>query len=488
MRFVFKLALTFLAIAVFTFSAHIFEAYRSFWLWIAAGTVFGIWKWEFGFLLHGAAVGIAYELIIRNGYNMLWVPGLIFVGAFAISFRKKIVRATGSNGSNNEEPVLGDEHFFAQASDEFDAGKHQLGLFTKAEVEAGGDSKQTRLLYVKYRVGQLQDTAVLSGQSNSCSKEKTHSNNILTIGGLNKNTLFLGSIVVALLGISIYLMTELGWGKSLITSYKKNSVSTRMDSKISFPQSGKNWIVDLGEGVLVEFVPLPAGTFIMGSSDENTRNSLHKVTLTKPFWIAKTEITQAQYISVMNTYPMEFERLKYKHSNYSKDQVGNMKPVIGVNWDEAMSFCAKLTMLEHSANRLSYKYEYTLPTEAQWEYACRAGSTGDYAGDLDAMGWYRDNSHGIIHPVAQKLPNSWGLYDMHGNVAEWCLDSHEYGWRVELTQYEGHTIDPLSIVPGVGRVVRGGRARGTARTCASAYRSGVKGEFGNGFRVVIIER
>ncbi len=132
------------------------------------------------------------------------------------------------------------------------------------------------------------------------------------------------------------------------------------------------------------------------------------VTLTQPFWLGRTVVTQSQYAAVMGAKPGSVTA-----AGLPADQV---------SWDDAMAFCQKLTAGEKAAGRLPSDYIYTLPTEAQWEYACRAGTTGDHAGDLEAMAWYRDNSGGTLHPVATKAPNAWGLFDMQGNSGEWCRD------------------------------------------------------------------
>jgi formylglycine-generating enzyme required for sulfatase activity len=131
-----------------------------------------------------------------------------------------------------------------------------------------------------------------------------------------------------------------------------------------------------------------------------------------------------------------------------------------------MEFCRKLTERERSAGRLPEGYEYTLPTEAQWEYACRAGATGPYGGDgnLNDMGWYNQNSGNTTHPVGKKLANAWGLYDMHGNVWEWCFDW--YG------NYSGGTVrDPTGPASGSARVFRGGCWFQDGVGCRSAFRS-----------------
>jgi formylglycine-generating enzyme required for sulfatase activity len=141
-----------------------------------------------------------------------------------------------------------------------------------------------------------------------------------------------------------------------------------------------------------------------------------------------------------------------------------------ISWTEATRFCERLTEQERRAGRLPKGFRFALPTEAQWEYACRAGSTGAFAGtgDLAGMGWYKDNSggeFGELHPPAQKQPNAWGFYDMHGNVWEWCADWYDdYPTRA--------VTDPSGPRSGVRRVRRGGSWDGTAARCRSASRDG----------------
>jgi formylglycine-generating enzyme required for sulfatase activity len=128
-----------------------------------------------------------------------------------------------------------------------------------------------------------------------------------------------------------------------------------------------------------------------------------------------------------------------------------------------MAFCKKLTEREKAAGRLPTGYTYTLPTEAQWEYACRAGTTGDFAGYQDVMAWYSSNSGGTTHSVGTKQPNAWGLYDMHGNVEEWCLD-----W---YAKYSSDAVtDPVGPASGSSRVIRGGSWGLDAASCRSAIR------------------
>jgi formylglycine-generating enzyme required for sulfatase activity len=201
-------------------------------------------------------------------------------------------------------------------------------------------------------------------------------------------------------------------------------------------------------------VYIPAGEFMLGSDNHaSDERPVTRVSHPRPFLLGKYEVTQGQYEVVMEANPSVFK------------QVGANAPVEGVSWNDAMAFCRKLTTRERAAGRLPADCEYTLPTEAQWEYACRAGTTGDYAGDLDEMAWYAGNSGRTTHAVGTKKPNAWGLYDMHGNVWEWCLD-----WRGD---YPGGSVtDPTGPLSGGRRVGRGGCWGNRADNCRSAFRGG----------------
>jgi len=139
-------------------------------------------------------------------------------------------------------------------------------------------------------------------------------------------------------------------------------------------------------------------------------------------------------------------------------------PVDGVSWNGAMTFCEQLTRLESSAGSIPEGLEYTLPTEAQWEYACRAGNSAPFSGaPLSDLGWYFSNAWLRTHPVGRKQSNQWGIFDMYGNVWEWCLD-----WRGD---YESSAIaDPQGAGRGSQRVLRGGSFGSPARSCRSAGR------------------
>ena len=200
---------------------------------------------------------------------------------------------------------------------------------------------------------------------------------------------------------------------------------------------------------------LPAGTFVMGSGSVEAfgvEKPAHQVTLTKPFYIGVYEVTQEQYEKVMG-------------NNLSKFK-GPQRPEERVSWEDAVAFCKKLSELpeEKAAGRT-----YCLPTEAEWEYACRAGTTttfsvGDDDSELGDHAWFGGNSNGSAHPVGQKKPNAWGLHDMHGNVFEWCHDW--YG------DYPSDSVsDPSGPSSGSHRVYRGGSWFNTAGYCRSSYRS-----------------
>ena len=188
----------------------------------------------------------------------------------------------------------------------------------------------------------------------------------------------------------------------------------------------------------MRFVPISTGTFTMGEG-----KTAHKVTLTKAFELGQYEVTQEQYEKVMGKNPSRF---KGKQKN----------PVEMVSWNDAVEFCRKLSDLSAEKNT---GYVYRLPTEAEWEYACRAGTTTKYSfGDSDSelgdYAWYRDNSGKTTHPVGGKKPNAWGLYDMHGNVYEWCQDKYERNFQGNFRS--GSVTDPTGPASGDRRVLRGG--------------------------------
>jgi formylglycine-generating enzyme required for sulfatase activity len=213
------------------------------------------------------------------------------------------------------------------------------------------------------------------------------------------------------------------------------------------------------------FVQIPPGEVVMGSeSGLDGEKPVHKVRITKPFEIGKYEVTQEQWQAVMGNTPSHFK--------------GADMPVEMVSWNEFQDFLIKLNTKRDDG------YIYRLPTEAEWEYACRAGSTGDYAGGLDEMAWYDKNSGGKSHPVGQKKANAWGLHDMHGNVSEWCSD-----WYLEFYYRESPRVDPTGPIssPYNYRLYRGGDWNSPAENVRSASRAGFTMTFhgkDSGFRLV----
>jgi formylglycine-generating enzyme required for sulfatase activity len=220
-----------------------------------------------------------------------------------------------------------------------------------------------------------------------------------------------------------------------------------------------------------DYVWIKPGTFAMGSPTSEAgrlENEVqYNVTLTRGYWMSDHEVTQAEYESVMGSNPSSFEGLTL--------------PVERVSLDDAVSYCAKLTARELAAGRIVAGQAYRLPTEAEWEYAARAGTTGAYAGELSLMGWFFGNSSYTTHPVKGKQANGWGLYDMHGNVWEWCSD-----WYGSYPC--GSVTDPTGATSGSERVFRGGRWSNEAGYCRSAIRGrnvpGIRFN-GLGFRSVL---
>jgi formylglycine-generating enzyme required for sulfatase activity len=230
--------------------------------------------------------------------------------------------------------------------------------------------------------------------------------------------------------------------------------------------------IDLGDGVKLELVLIPAGRFRMGvqaGEDNDLGVGYQWVWITKPFYIGKHEVTQEAWQRVMGTNPSAFK--------------GPKNPVEKVSWKDCQDFLKKLNGLEKAPG------QFRLPTEAEWEWACRAGArtrfcSGDGEGTLGEYAWYDANSGNTTHPVGKKQPNAWGLHDMHGNVWEWCGDWHDgysKGWKPQT--------DPIGPATGSARVLRGGAWYLIPGLCRSAYRiSNVPSFRFNiiGFRVVAV--
>ena len=230
--------------------------------------------------------------------------------------------------------------------------------------------------------------------------------------------------------------------------------------------------LDLGKGVKMEFVYIRPGKFTMGSDIDpewgwqGVEKPKHEVTITKGFYLGKYEVTQAQYEAVIGSNPSEF--------------YGEKLPVEKVSWKAADEFCRKVSEKTRRGVRL--------PTEAEWEFACRAGTTTErsYGSDSAKLGeyaWYNENSGRDSHPVGQKKPNPWGLYDMYGNVWEWVAD-----WYGADYYSSSPSKDPTGPAKGSHRVLRGGAWRYVEHFCRSAarhHKHQSHGNFDKGFRAAV---
>jgi formylglycine-generating enzyme required for sulfatase activity len=237
-------------------------------------------------------------------------------------------------------------------------------------------------------------------------------------------------------------------------------------------------------------VAIAAGTFAMGSNagpPDNTspyspqawERPVHQVTISRPFWIGRTEVTQAEYQAVMGSNPSWFQGPSYPNSA--------SLPVENVTWYEALAYCLELTAREAAAGRLPTGYQYRLPTEAEWEYCCRAGTTTEFHfGSTLVCGqanmWFTFHTIAFCNStgncpsraacntgttlVGSYVANAWGLSEMHGNVFEWCLDA----WDGSANYPAGAVIDPV-VASGAARVCRGGSWFNYSHFCRSAYRS-----------------
>ncbi len=252
--------------------------------------------------------------------------------------------------------------------------------------------------------------------------------------------------------------------------------------------------IDLGGGVTLDLVLIPPGMFDMGSPDTETgrweaEGPVHRVRISRAFYMGKYEVTQEQWEMVMGERRGGFQTRPY-----------NPKlPVEEVSWDGCQEFLRRLeaTGLRRERPQVSglKPQGYRLPTEAEWEWACRAGTRTRFSfGDADARlgeyAWYDGNSGSTTHPVGEKQPNAWGLHDCHGNVWEWCSDWYgEYSPNPWPGKFRW-TRDPVGPPSGAGRVLRGGSWYYSPGRCRSSCRlsgvyPGYRGVNGLGLRVVV---
>ena len=236
-------------------------------------------------------------------------------------------------------------------------------------------------------------------------------------------------------------------------------------------------------GVELDMVRCPAGTFLMGSPDYELirlhSETPHQVTISKDFYIGRIPVTQGLYKTVTGNNP-------------STEDGNENFPVESVSWFMAKKFCDKLNELSATTRPSGYKFD--LPTEAQWEYACRAGTTTtlnngknittltENCPNLDEVAWYSENSYLEIQPVGQKKPNAWGIYDMHGCIWEWCRDYYE--------SYKSDSVtDPIGVGEAIWHVVRGGYYGSLPIQCRSDNRESSlpsREYYAFGFRVALV--
>ena len=246
----------------------------------------------------------------------------------------------------------------------------------------------------------------------------------------------------------------------------------------------------LTNSIGMEFVEIPAGSFLMGAANDvsgayASEKPQHEVTISKSFFIAKYEVTQADWENVMGYNPYDLDRSNpYYNLPGMAERITRPNHPATVSWEDAQEFIKQLNTKEgHNG--------YRLPTEAEWEYACRAGTTtaysfGDDSRRLGEYAWYGENfSTGGTHPVGRKKPNPWGLYDMHGNVWEWVQDYYSDDYYAISP-----TLDPQGAESGENRVVRGGSWHETATSWRSSFRKPYSANYRGisiGFRLVMIK-
>ncbi|HYG78076.1 MAG TPA: SUMF1/EgtB/PvdO family nonheme iron enzyme [Planctomycetota bacterium] len=244
----------------------------------------------------------------------------------------------------------------------------------------------------------------------------------------------------------------------------------------------KEITLDVGNGVKMEFVLIPAGEFMMGSDTGGANEKpVHRVSISRPFYLAKYETTVAQFKTFANGARFQSHAEKLGYSYTMKDgqwqkveglnwrtpgfEQGDDSPVISLTWTDVTEYCKRVSRLR--------KIQFRLPTEAEWEYACRAGTStvfnnGNSKEDLKEAAWIGENSSGRTQPVGRKKPNAWGLYDMHGNAREWVSDHYSENWYAQST-----TMDPKGpphANAGDERVMRGGGWIDDYNECRSTYR------------------
>ena len=246
-------------------------------------------------------------------------------------------------------------------------------------------------------------------------------------------------------GVAFVLLWSVGSG-----GFGQETPATNLQDGIK--ANAERIALNLGGGAKLDLVLVRPGSFMMGDEKGgDDEKPVHKVAITKPFYIGQYKVTQQQWEAVMGSNPSSAKDPK--------------NPVERVNWDDCQEFLKKL-----NAKLGDKTVKFALPTEAQWEYSCRAGKTtpysfGDKETDLGRYAWFLDNSKGKIHPVGEKRANAWGLYDMHGDAWEWCAD-----WYDKAYYKTSPASDPTGPASGTFRVCRGSNWESMAPDCRCGFR------------------
>jgi len=366
-------------------------------------------------------------------------------------------------------------------------GKASMGTMTvkgiDAEIVSCSDSMKVSRTILKTLASQerkltindVSGTVMVTGFSNILTSTTLNSNHngVILVSGNTTLTLPAPSNNI---GIQ-YTIKKIDTSANTVTisgnvDGESNPQLTQENSYITIISNGNTWYkvaesvatvtntenqTYISNSLGMTFRLISSGTFVMGSpTDELGRGNdetQYTVTLSESFYIQTAEVTQGQWLNVMNSNPS------------SAATCGYNCPVENISWNDAQTFIVALNAMGEGS--------YTLPTEAQWEYAARAGSNTAFANggitetmssaNLDVMGWYVSNSDASPHAIAQKTANIWGLFDMHGNVLEWCNDWYD-------TYPTGSVTDPVGPSSGSERVRRGCGFNNEARHCRSAYR------------------
>ncbi|MCR9244770.1 MAG: formylglycine-generating enzyme family protein [bacterium] len=287
---------------------------------------------------------------------------------------------------------------------------------------------------------------------------------------------------VGLIGVRLFQ-------QALVLDPAANAAGAVTSEAVEFVIGLAGW--PFGVRPIANMVPIPAGSFAMGSNSGSGspyfsfawERPVHTVTISRPFWIAKYEVTQAQYLAVMGVNPAFFQGSAYPSAP--------MRPVEQVSWSDAMAFCSTLTASESTAGNIPAGWRYRLPTEAEWEYCCRAGTTTEFsygAGLLCSDERFRYSWHSVQFcgstetvVVGSYPPNPWGLHDMHGNVLEWCMDA----WDGVTPNYPANPVTDPYVGIGPNRIRRGGSWGARSDGCRSAYRETGATDSFMGFRIVL---